>query len=204
MGMSDQSPESRPSPGEALPVSSIAPSGSNATIPLPPPPPLSRHQPPPLPFAGSPRRDPPSRPPVHDPRIATTYHPSPAAAPPQPGYATQVYGYQQPVSHAPPYYAAQQPAYIVQHTTQSPPTSSGLAVGSLVCGILGFLFLPLIGSLLAVICGRMALTEIESSRGRIGGSGMAMAGLIMGYIQLAGWALLFFFFFIIGRQIANA
>lgn len=170
----------------------------------PQPPSLSRHQPPRMPFTGSPRTDPPPRPPAHDPRIAPTYYPYPVSAPPSPGYSAQAPGYQQPVYHSPNYYAAQPPAYIVQHAVQSPPTSSGLAVGSLVCGILGFLFLPLLGSILAVICGRMALTEIESSRGRIGGSGMAMAGLVLGYIQLAGWALLFFFFFIIGRQIANA
>ncbi len=96
------------------------------------------------------------------------------------------------------------PTYIVQQAAPTVPTTSGLAVASLVCGILGFLFLPLIGSLIAVICGRMALSEIEESRGRVGGGGIAMGGLVLGYIQLAGWALFFFFVLVIGRQIARS
>ena len=64
-------------------------------------------------------------------------------------------------------------------------STSGLAIGSLVCGILSFTFLPILASIPAVICGHMALSEIKRSSGAIGGKGVAMAGTILGYITLA-------------------
>ncbi|MBC8126608.1 MAG: DUF4190 domain-containing protein [Gloeobacteraceae cyanobacterium ES-bin-144] len=74
------------------------------------------------------------------------------------------------------------------------PRTSGLAIASLVCGICGLfcLFLP---GIAAVICGHMALARIyESSRNPIGqlqGRGMAIAGLVTGYISVV--ILMFYF-----------
>jgi type IV pilus assembly protein PilA len=60
--------------------------------------------------------------------------------------------------------------------------TSGKAIASLVCGIVGFVFL---GSIAAVILGHMALSEIRKSAGRLGGAGIATAGLVLGYIGIA-------------------
>ena len=64
--------------------------------------------------------------------------------------------------------------------------NSTAAVVSLVCGILCWLpILPVIGAIVAVIAGHMARSEIRTANGRIGGAGMAKAGLILGYAHLA-------------------
>lgn len=72
-------------------------------------------------------------------------------------------------------------------TTQGSPAvgpaeTSGKAIGSLVCGIL-FLFLPV--AIVAVILGHISLSEIRRSAGRLKGSGMAIAGLVLGYFGVA-------------------
>ena len=74
-----------------------------------------------------------------------------------------------------------QPAYRPGNTTSS------LAVVSLVFGILAWLVLPFIGALVAIICGHLARGEIRRAPvdHRIEGDGMAVAGLVLGYIQLA-------------------
>jgi type II secretory pathway pseudopilin PulG len=56
-----------------------------------------------------------------------------------------------------------------------------MAIGSLICGLFLFFF-PL--SLVAVILGHLSLSEIRKSAGRIGGHGMAVAGLVLGYLGL--------------------
>jgi hypothetical protein len=66
----------------------------------------------------------------------------------------------------------------------TPPTSS-MALVSLILGILGWVVLPLIGSVLAVVFGHVALREIDRSGGRLGGRGMAQVGLILGYSAVA-------------------
>lgn len=66
----------------------------------------------------------------------------------------------------------------------SPPNST-LATISLIFGILGVTFLPFFGALVAVICGHLALVEVDRSQGAIGGHGQALAGVILGYIGLA-------------------
>jgi type IV pilus assembly protein PilA len=63
----------------------------------------------------------------------------------------------------------------------NPPTS-GKAVASLICGIFSFM-LP--ASIAAVILGHLSLSEIRKSGGRIGGAGIATAGLVLGYIGIA-------------------
>jgi len=63
--------------------------------------------------------------------------------------------------------------------------TNSLAVVSLVCGILGWTVLPFIGSVVAIICGHMARGEIRRSQGMQEGDGMAVAGLVMGYLVIA-------------------
>lgn len=64
------------------------------------------------------------------------------------------------------------------------PRESTLAIVSMITGILGWTFLPVVGSLAAVITGHLAKKEIREGNGLLSGSGMATAGLILGYIQL--------------------
>ena len=69
---------------------------------------------------------------------------------------------------------------------QAPPTD-GLSIAALVLGILatitcyfgGFFGIP------AVICGHLSLKKIKHSPTPLGGKGMAIAGLITGYIGIA-------------------
>ena len=66
-----------------------------------------------------------------------------------------------------------------------PPRTSTLATVSLIFGILGYVFLPLLGGIVAVICGHMARAEIRRAPpGSIDGDGLAVAGLILGWIQI--------------------
>ncbi|TZF89162.1 DUF4190 domain-containing protein [Lysobacter lacus] len=64
------------------------------------------------------------------------------------------------------------------------PQTSALAIASLAFGIACWLALPVLGSLGAIICGHMARREIRESGGRLGGDGMATAGLALGYVHL--------------------
>jgi prepilin-type processing-associated H-X9-DG protein len=61
--------------------------------------------------------------------------------------------------------------------------TSGLAISSLVLGLLG-LFTCGITSLVGVVLGIVALVKIEKSKGQLGGRGMALAGLILSGLML--------------------
>ncbi len=63
-----------------------------------------------------------------------------------------------------------------------PAPTSGLATASLIFGILGLTLLPTLGSIVAVVLGYMARSEINSSAGQLEGSSLATAGLVLGYI----------------------
>jgi uncharacterized protein DUF4190 len=69
------------------------------------------------------------------------------------------------------------PVYVVQ---QSPKTN-GLAVASMVLGILGAY---LITAILALVFGYKAKRQIDASEGRQGGRGMAIAGIVLGWVML--------------------
>ena len=60
--------------------------------------------------------------------------------------------------------------------------TNGMAVASLVSGILGLTLCAGIGSILALIFGYVGRGQIKRSQGMEGGSGMAMAGIILGWI----------------------
>ena len=66
----------------------------------------------------------------------------------------------------------------------STPPNSTMAMISMIAGIVGWVLVPLLGSLVAIITGHMAKREIRESMGQLGGDGMATAGLVMGYLQL--------------------
>ena|SRR5437763_14630951 len=96
-------------------------------------------------------------------RIVADVVPSPPPPPPVPVYPpTGLIGYR-PVSQ-----------------------TNGLAVASLVAAIVWFGWL---GSVCAVIFGHISLAQIKKSGGRETGYGLAVAGLVIGYVALAALAL---------------
>ncbi|MEO6052507.1 MAG: DUF4190 domain-containing protein [Chthoniobacterales bacterium] len=66
--------------------------------------------------------------------------------------------------------------------------TSGLAITSLVIGLVSFMCCGLMG-IAAVIFGHVARGKINRSEGAIEGSGLALAGLILGYINIVIFAL---------------
>ncbi len=92
-----------------------------------------------------------------------------------------------PLAGAPPAVPRPQP----WQPEVAPRETSGLAIGSLILGILSLTALPIIAGIPAVICGHLSLSEIKKAAGRIGGNGMAVAGLIMGYLSCALLPLIF-------------
>lgn len=62
--------------------------------------------------------------------------------------------------------------------------TSGLAIASLVSGIVGWTILPFVGSILAIILGYMARNEIRQRPGELEGAGLATAGLVLGWIAV--------------------
>jgi hypothetical protein len=61
--------------------------------------------------------------------------------------------------------------------------TNAMAVASLVCGILSFITLGIIGAIAAIITGVLAQKEIAKTRQK--GAGFAKAGLILGIGNLA-------------------
>jgi len=62
--------------------------------------------------------------------------------------------------------------------------TSAQAIWSLVLGILSFLCFGFFAGIPAVICGHAARSNIRKSQGALAGGGMALAGLILGYIGI--------------------
>jgi type IV pilus assembly protein PilA len=64
-----------------------------------------------------------------------------------------------------------------------PAETSGKAIASLICGLsffVPFLFVA------AIVFGHLALSEIRKSAGRLKGEGLAIAGLVLGYLWIVG------------------
>jgi hypothetical protein len=78
----------------------------------------------------------------------------------------------------------------------APLRNNGLAVASMILGIVGLVvtwFTAGVPSILAVIFGHVSLNQIRHDPSR-GGRGMGIAGLVTGYIGIAGglWVLIVF------------
>jgi hypothetical protein len=67
--------------------------------------------------------------------------------------------------------------------TGPPAETSGKAVFSLICGLL--FFIPLL-FVAAIVFGHLALSDIRKSAGRLKGTGLATAGLTLGYLWIPG------------------
>jgi hypothetical protein len=122
------------------------------------------------------------------PGFAPPVPPAPSAPPPQQPVYQQAAAVPGGTGYAPP------PAIgsaAVPPPQAAPPTmyqqvvqiaqakTNGLAIASLVLGILWVYW---IGSVLAVIFGHVALSQIDKSGGTQTGRGMAIAGLVLGWI----------------------
>jgi hypothetical protein len=100
---------------------------------------------------------------------------APAPPPPQTPYAGPYPAYGSASAPGPGYGPTSYPGY----PPASPPTSgtNGMAIASMVLGIL---WLYWIGSILALIFGYIALNQIKVRREN--GRGMAIAGVVLGWI----------------------
>jgi hypothetical protein len=95
-----------------------------------------------------------------------------------------------PTAPPPPYQASYQTSYHQATGANSPRPvvapvhtgTNGMAIASLVLGIIWIYW---IGSLLAIIFGHVALGQIRRSSPEQGGRGLAIAGLVLGYLGLA-------------------
>jgi hypothetical protein len=105
---------------------------------------------------------------------------------------------QQHYGPQPPYPAYQQPYPPYPPYPPAPPTN-GLAIAALVCGVGGFViglsFIP------AIICGHLARRQIRQT-GEQGG-GMALAGLILGYVGTALFITLIVALVVIANKIGS-
>jgi hypothetical protein len=89
----------------------------------------------------------------------------------------------QPPAVAPPHYGQQPSQYQYQYQYQYPyqaPGTNGLAIASMVVGIL---WLYWVGSILALIFGYIARGQIRQRQEA--GDGMAIAGIVLGWIGIA-------------------
>lgn len=65
----------------------------------------------------------------------------------------------------------------------APPRTNALAIAALSCGVAQFLGFWLLGTIPAVVCGHMARRQIRRTGEQ--GDGMALAGLILGWVGVA-------------------
>jgi len=63
--------------------------------------------------------------------------------------------------------------------------TSAMAIVSLVAGLLGWSLLPVIGSVVAIVTGHLARVEIRRRPDALEGDGLAVAGLVLGYLMVA-------------------
>ncbi|HTM20894.1 MAG TPA: DUF4190 domain-containing protein [Kofleriaceae bacterium] len=103
--------------------------------------------------------------------------------PPPPGPPPQG-----PYPPPPPY-----PYYPPPYGYPPPARTNGYAIASMVLGIVWFYWIT---SILAVVFGHIAISQINRSRGALTGKGMAIAGLVLGYVWLG--------FLVLGILIAAA
>lgn len=104
--------------------------------------------------------------------LTTNVYATPQPPPPQPMYQ------QQP--------APGQPGLAGDAYQMAPPQTSGKATGSLIAGVAAYVIAPFIGAIIAIVLGHLGLSEIKKSAGRLKGDGLAIAGMVLGYIQVAG------------------
>lgn len=121
----------------------------------------------------------------------------------QPGYSQPQGDYSQ-YSSQPQYNqgygqpAYGQPAYAQPVLVAQAPTNSK-ATASLILGIISWVGASILTGIPAVIVGHMAMREIDASGGTQGGKPLAIIGLVLGYLSIAGLVgICLFFIFVVG------
>lgn len=107
---------------------------------------------------------------------------------PQTGYSQpqgdySQYSQQPQYNQPPPGYG--QPAYVQPVLVAQAPTNSK-ATTSLILGIISWVGASILTGIPAVIIGHMAMKEIDRSGGTQGGKPLAIIGLVLGYLSIAG------------------
>src|SRR5713226_3901433 len=74
---------------------------------------------------------------------------------------------------------------MAQGGVPGPQVTDGKAVVSLILGILAIFPFSIFAGIPAVVLGHISRSSIARSMGRLKGEGMALAGLIMGYLSVA-------------------
>lgn len=88
------------------------------------------------------------------------------------------------VPAAPSQYPPQYPPQAQSYKPYQPTSTDGGAIASMILGIASFvLCLSFFSGIPAVIVGHISRSKIKKSGGRLKGDGMALAGLILGYIS---------------------
>ncbi len=93
------------------------------------------------------------------------------------------------MSEIPPY-----PTSAHEREASAPPAApsmNGYAIASFVLGLVGIFVFPLVGSILALIFGYIARSEIDRSQGGQTGRGLAIAGIVLGWVGVAFVVVLF-------------
>jgi len=75
------------------------------------------------------------------------------------------------------------PAYGAAYAYPNQPSTNGMAVASLVCALGGLLCG--VGGILGIVFGFIARSQIRQSGGTQKGEGMALAGIIIGFVVVA-------------------
>jgi hypothetical protein len=150
------------------------------------------------PYDTQPPPEAPTLEPAPQPVSAPPSYAPPYTPPPQSSTSPQPYNPPAPQPYTPPVYTG------AGYTQAAGPPTSTTAIVSLVFGILSWVVLFGIGPIVAIITGHMARNEINKSNGQLSGSGMAVAGLVLGYAQLILIVLGCILFLIIGIFAAAA
>jgi len=130
------------------------------------------------------------------------YEPYPSNQPYPPSYPPAYVPPSQPPyppPGSPPYSPmAQPPVYYNPQMAPMPVSTSGWAIASLICSLVGV-------QLLGIIFGFIALNEIKNSAGRIEGEGLAKAGIIIGFVFIGlGLLIVIVWFVVVGGLLLTA
>jgi hypothetical protein len=138
----------------------------------------------------------------------TSSAPSPAPPPPPPPGASGHWGPSPPPPPYPGHWGAPGPygpspypgGYGSSYGGWGQPThTNGLAIASMVCGIIWVYWL---GSILALVFGYVAKSQIDKSHGTQTGRGMAVAGIVLGWVGV-GFLVLFVLLAILGSATSD-